>query len=114
MGGLDIPLHVIREQIASAVDLIVQQSRMKDGTRKVTYVTEVAGMEGQTIVMTDIFKFDQAGIDQDGKIIGSLKPTGMRPMFSDRLEAAGFRLGADIFGVGSMDMMGTQQRRRRR
>jgi pilus assembly protein CpaF len=113
MGGLDIPLHVIREQIASAVDLIVQQSRMKDGTRKVTNVTEVAGMEGQTIVMTDIFKFEQTGIGEDGKILGTLKPTGMRPMFSDRLEASGFRLGADVFGIGTVDMMSTARRGRR-
>jgi len=113
MGGLDIPLHVIREQIASAVDLIVQQSRMKDGTRKVINVTEVAGMEGQTIVMTDIFKFDQTGIGDEGKILGSLMPTGMRPMFSDRLEASGFKLGADVFGVTMPRSNSTSRRRRR-
>ena len=93
MSGLDLPLRVIREQIASAVDLIIQQSRMKDGSRKVTHVTEVAGMEGDTIVMTDLFKFEQSGIGQDGKILGQLQSTGMRPMFMNRLEAFGFKLG---------------------
>ncbi len=100
MSGLEIPLRVIREQIASAVDLIVQQSRLKDGSRKVTNVTEVAGMEGETIVMTDIFRFEQTGIGEDGKIIGELKPTGMRPMFMGHLQAAGFELSAEVFGVG--------------
>jgi len=69
MSGLDLPLEVIREQIASAVDVIVQQARLTDGSRKVTYITEVAGMEGHTIVMTNIFKFEQTGVE-DGKIIG--------------------------------------------
>jgi len=104
MSGLDIPLKVIREQIASAVDLIVQVSRLKDGSRKVTYVTEVAGMEGDTIVMTDIFKYEQIGIDPEGKLIGELKPTGIRPLFSDKLVAAGFKLTAQIFGIGSSDI----------
>ncbi len=116
MSGLNMPLKVIREQIASAVDLIVQQSRMKDGSRKVTYVTEVAGMEGDTIVMTDIFKFEQTGLSEDGKIKGILKPTGMRPMFMNRLEAHGFKLGAQVFGVGfsgDTNIRRPTQRRRR-
>jgi len=99
MAGLDIPIRVIREQIASAVDVIVHQSRMKDGTRKVTYVTEVAGMEGDTIVMTDIFKFKQTGISEQGEVIGEMKPTGIRPIFGERLEAAGFKLGPEMFGA---------------
>lgn len=99
MSGLDLPVRVIREQIASAVDLIVQQTRMKDGSRKVTHVTEVAGMEGDTIVMTDIFRFNQTGIGPNGEILGSLEPTGIRPMFIDRLEAYGFRLGAEVFSA---------------
>ncbi|MBM3144658.1 MAG: CpaF family protein [Chloroflexi bacterium] len=117
MSGLDMPLKVIREQIASAIDLIVQQSRMKDGSRKVTYITEVAGMEGDTIVMTDIFKFEQTGIAPDGKVIGELKPTGIRPLFSDRLAAAGFKLTAQIFGAASTDMLESSRselRRRRK
>jgi len=114
MSGLDLPLKVIREQIASAVDLIVQQSRLRDGARKVTYVTEVAGMEGQTIVMTDIFRFEQYGIDEDGKVLGELKPTGMRPMFTPRLEAAGFKLGAEVFSAGLADAMARIPRNRRK
>jgi len=112
MSGLDMPLKVIREQIASAVDIIIQQSRMKDGTRKVTNVCEVSGMEGDTIVMTDIFKFEQTGIGQDGEILGDLKATGMRPMFMSRLEANGFKLGADVFGFGANVVTPTQRRRR--
>jgi len=111
MAGLDLPLRVVREQIASAVDLIVQQSRMRDGTRKVIAITEVAGMEGDTIVMTDIFKFEQTGVGPDDKVLGDLKPTGIRPMFSPRLEAAGFRLSAELFNTGISDL-GAQRRRR--
>jgi pilus assembly protein CpaF len=97
MSGMDLPLKVVRQQISSAVDLIVQQTRLKDGSRKVTAITEVVGMEGETVVMTDIFKFEQTGVGQNGKIIGELKPSGIRPIFSPRLEAAGFKLGAEIF-----------------
>ncbi|NJC98935.1 MAG: type II secretion system protein E [Anaerolineales bacterium] len=97
MAGMDLPLKVVRQQISSAVDLIIQQTRLKDGSRKVTAITEVVGMEGDTVVLTDIFKFEQTGIDKDNRIIGELKPTGIRPLFSPRLEAAGFKLSADIF-----------------
>jgi pilus assembly protein CpaF len=97
MSGMDLPLKVVRQQISSAVDLIIQQTRLKDGSRKVTAITEVVGMEGEIVVLTDIFKFDQTGIGQDGKILGELKPTGIRPIFGPRLEAAGFKLGAEIF-----------------
>lgn len=110
MSGLDMPLSVIREQVASAVDLIVQQTRMGDGSRKVTHITEVVGMEGKTIVMTDIFKYEQSGISSDGKILGSLKPTGMRPFFSSRLEDSGFKLGPEVFGVNLAEMVGQGQR----
>jgi pilus assembly protein CpaF len=97
MSGMDLPLKVVRQQISSAVDLIVQQTRLKDGARRVTAVTEVVGMEGDTVVMTDIFKFEQTGIGPGGKILGELKPTGIRPIFGPKLEAAGFKLGAEIF-----------------
>lgn len=97
MAGMDLPLKVVRQQISSAVDMIVQQTRLKDGSRKVTAVTEVVGMEGETVVMTDIFKFEQTGIGQNGKILGELKATGIRPIFTPRLEAAGFKLGAEVF-----------------
>lgn len=97
MSGMDLPLKVVRQQIASAVDLIIQQTRLKDGSRKVTAITEVVGMEGEIVVLTDIFKFEQTGIGQNGKILGELKATGIRPIFTPRLEAAGFKLGAEIF-----------------
>ena len=97
MAGMDLPLKVVRQQIASAVDLIIQQTRLKDGARKVTAVTEVVGMEGDTVVLTDIFKFEQTGVGPNGKILGELKPTGIRPVFGPKLEAAGFKLGAEIF-----------------
>jgi len=97
MAGVDLPLKVVRQQISSAVDLIIQQTRLKDGSRKVTAITEVVGMEGEIVVLTDIFKFEQTGIGEKGKIVGELKPTGIRPIFSPRLEAAGFKLGGEVF-----------------
>ncbi|HLO28889.1 MAG TPA: CpaF family protein [Anaerolineales bacterium] len=97
MSGMDLPLKVVRQQISSAVDLIIQQTRLKDGSRKVTAITEVVGMEGEIVVLTDIFKFEQTGIGEHGKILGELKPTGIRPIFSPRLEAAGFKLSGEIF-----------------
>ncbi len=112
MAGMDLPLKVIREQVASAVDLIVQASRLRDGTRKVTGVTEVAGMEGETVVLTDIFKFEQTGIAPDEKIIGEHKPTGIRPLFMHRLEAAGFKLGPQVFGASAADILAQNRRRR--
>ncbi|GAB4454828.1 MAG: CpaF family protein [Anaerolineales bacterium] len=97
MAGMDLPLKVVRQQISSAIDLIIQQTRLKDGSRKVTAITEVAGMEGETVVLTDIFKFEQTGTTTDGKVLGELKATGIRPIFSPRLEAAGFKLSGEIF-----------------
>ncbi len=97
MAGMDLPLKVVRQQIASAVDLIIQQTRLKDGARKVTAITEVVGMEGDTVVLTDIFKFEQTGVGPNGKILGELKPTGIRPVFGPKLDAAGMKLGAEIY-----------------
>ncbi len=99
MAGMDLPIKVVRQQVASAVDVIVQQSRLKDGSRKLTAITEVAGMEGDTVILTDVFKFEQTGISEDGRILGDLKPTGLRPLFSPRLEAAGLKLGPEVFGA---------------
>jgi pilus assembly protein CpaF len=99
MAGMDLPVRAIREQIASAVDVIIQQQRLRDGSRKVTHVTEVQGMEGDVVVMSDIFVFEQQGIE-NGKIVGRLKPTGIRPKFYERIENAGIQLGANIFGAG--------------
>lgn len=98
MGGLEMPLKVIREQIAKAVDLIIQQSRLEDGSRKITYITEVSGMEGENVVMQDIFKYDET-LGADGKP-GGMRPTGLRPLFSQRLEQHGFKLPPEIFGGG--------------
>jgi pilus assembly protein CpaF len=113
MSGMDLPLKVVREQIASAIDVIVQQSRIKDGSRKITAITEVAGMEGDTVVMTDIFKFEQTTVTPDGKVIGDLKPTGIRPLFTTRLEMAGFRLGPEVFGASVADILSASRRRTR-
>jgi pilus assembly protein CpaF len=98
MAGVDLPVRAIREQIASAVDVIVQQTRMKDGSRRITNVTEVQGMEGDVIVLQDIFTFEQTCIE-NGKIIGRLKPTGIRPKFVNRFEAYNIFLPPNVFGV---------------
>jgi pilus assembly protein CpaF len=109
MSGMDLPMRALREQIASAIDLIIQIARLRDGSRKVTYITEVSGMEGDMITMTDIFKFEQTGIDKEGKILGMIKPTGIRPLFSPRLEASGFKLSPDVFGANLADMLGQRR-----
>ncbi len=97
MAGTDLPLRAIREQIASAVDLIVHQNRLKDGTRKIVNITEVQGMEGDIIVMQDVFVFEQTGVE-DGKIRGRLKPTGIRPKFVEKFEVMGIHLPTNVFG----------------
>ncbi len=97
MAGMDLPLRAIREQTASAVDLIVHQNRLKDGSRKIVSITEVQGMEGDVIVMQDVFVFEQTGV-VDGKIEGRLKPTGIRPKFVEKFDAAGIHLPPNTFG----------------
>jgi pilus assembly protein CpaF len=98
MAGVDLPIRAIREQIASAIDLIVHQSRFKDGTRHVTHVTEVVGMEGDVITLQDLFLFDhQLGFDDQGHSLGTLKSTGLRPKFLDKLTAAGVRVDPELF-----------------
>ncbi len=99
MAGMDLPARAIREQVSSAIDVVIHQSRMRDGTRKVTNITEVSGMEGDVITMTDIFVFEQTGID-NGQLLGRLRPTGLRPKFMDKIEAAGIHLPPSIFGIG--------------
>ncbi len=99
MSGVELPVRAIREQIASALDLVVHLERLRDGTRRVTNITEIQGMEGDTITMMDIFIFEQTGVEE-GRVIGRLRPTGLRPKFLDRIEAAGINLPATIFGVG--------------
>jgi pilus assembly protein CpaF len=97
MAGVDLPVRAIREQVASAVDLIVQQSRLKDGTRRIVNITEVQGMEGDVIVMQDVFVFEQTGI-VEGKIQGRLKATGIRPKFVEKFEVMGIHLPPGLFG----------------
>jgi pilus assembly protein CpaF len=99
MAGMELPARAIREQVSSAIDLIVHQSRMRDGTRKIVNITEISGMEGEVITMTDIFVFEQTGIE-NGQIVGRLRPTGLRPKFMDKIEAAGINLPPSIFGIG--------------
>ena len=99
MAGMDLPMRAIREQIASAVDLICHQERLRDGSRRVVKITEIQGMEGDVITMSDIFEFEQTGIE-GGKIIGRIRPTGLRPKFIDRIEASGIHLPPSTFGVG--------------
>jgi pilus assembly protein CpaF len=99
MAGMDLPVRAIREQVAAAIDLIIHQDRMRDGTRKVVNITEVTGMEGDVITMTDIFAFEQVGYE-NGKVIGRLRPTGLRPKFIEKIESSGIHLPSTIFGVG--------------
>jgi pilus assembly protein CpaF len=100
MAGFDLPIRAIREQIASAIDVLMHTERLRDGTRKTVNVTEVAGMEGDVVTLTNIFEFEQTGIDS-GRVIGRLRPTGLRPKFMDKIEAAGIHLPPAIFGIGS-------------
>ncbi len=101
MANLNIPARAVRQQIASAINAVVQVSRLSDGTRKVTSVSEIAGMEGEVVTMQELFIFERAGLTEDGKVKGRFKPTGIRPKFSDRLAAAGFRLSASLFDASS-------------
>ena len=96
MSGMDLPLFVVRQQIASAIDLIVQQARLRDGSRKIVNITEVQGMEGETIVLQDVFRFEEEG-EEDGRVIGRMRPMGVRPRFEPRLKARGFKLPPSMF-----------------
>jgi pilus assembly protein CpaF len=102
MAGFEMPVKAIRQQIAGAVDVIVQASRLQGGPRRVTYITEIVGMEQDTIVMQDIYRYNQEGIDEDGKAYGSFECTGVRPSFMSRLESSGVRLPASAFRQRSM------------
>jgi pilus assembly protein CpaF len=96
MAGMDLPLMVVRQQIASALDLIVQQARLRDGTRKIVNITEVQGMEGETVVLQDIFRFEEEGMEDD-RVVGRMRPMGIRPKFTNRLTAHGFKLPPSMF-----------------
>lgn len=100
MAGMELPVRAIREQVASAIDLVIHQERMRDGDRKVVQITEVSGMEGDVITMTDIFVFEQTGFEE-GRVIGRFRPTGLRPKFIEKIETAGIHLPASTFGIGS-------------
>ena len=100
MAGMDLPHRAIREQISSALDLIVHQERMRDGTRKITSISEIQGMEGDVITMSEIFRFEQTGFE-NGKVIGRLRPTGLRPRFMYKIQEAGIMLPPSIFGIGT-------------
>ncbi len=97
MAGMDLPVRAIREQIASAVDLIVQQSRLKDGSRRITHITEVMGMEGEQITLQDIFLFEEKGRNEQGRVVGRQTPTGIVPSFIEKLQIAGFNIQHDWF-----------------
>jgi pilus assembly protein CpaF len=112
MSGVEFPIRVVREQIASAIDLIVQEARLKDGNRRIVNITEVAGMEGETLVLSDLFRFEQTGMTKDGAVLGDLKPTGIRPLFYNRLEAAGFKLRPEIFGASIADILAANRHRK--
>lgn len=99
MAGMDLPVRAIREQVSSAIDVVVHQERLRDGTRKVVSICEVSGMEGDVITMTDIYQFEQAGYE-NGKVIGRLRPTGLRPRFYEKIEAAGIHLPPSLWGMG--------------
>lgn len=97
MSGLELPERAIREQISSAIDLIIHQARMRDGSRKITYITEVQKMEGTTITTQDIFRFEQTGFDSNGKILGHFVPTGLQPSFLEKFEVSGIKLPEGFF-----------------
>ncbi|MFE8699613.1 CpaF family protein [Cytobacillus sp. FJAT-54145] len=100
LAGVDLPIKAIREQIAGAVDVIIQQSRLKDGSRKIVNITEVQGLEGDVVVLQDIFVYKQEGVDTTGRIRGRLVPTGVRPKFYERLESSGIHIPASVFIEG--------------
>lgn len=98
MAGFDLPVRAIREQVSSAVDLIVHVARLRDGTRRITHITEVEGMEGDVITLQDLFLFDFGmGVDEEGRYLGHLKATGIRPSFSQQLQDLGVELPPDLF-----------------
>ncbi len=99
MAGMELPIRAIREQVSSAIDLVVHQERLRDGTRKVVNITEVTGMEGDIITMTDLFVYEQIGYENN-KVIGRMRPTGLRPKFMEKLEASGIHLPPSVFGIG--------------
>lgn len=101
MAGMDLPVRAIREQVASAIHLIIQIARLSDGSRKITHVTEVSGMEGQVVTLQDLFRFEQTGVDADGRVRGEFHTTGIRPKFTEKFQIAGIRLPTDLFATAA-------------
>ena len=97
MAGMDLPERAIREQVTSAIDLVIQLVRFSDGTRKIVKVSEITGMEGSTIVMHDVFVYEQRGIDKDGNVVGQFKATGVRPFFAERFRVYGYEIPEGTF-----------------
>ena len=97
MAGLDLPVRAIREQISSAIHMVIQISRLSDGSRRITHVSEISGLEGQIVTMQDLFRFEQEGIDAEGRVVGHFRSTGIRPQFADRFELVGISLPSDIY-----------------
>jgi pilus assembly protein CpaF len=97
MSGMNLPLKAIREQVASAVDIIIQQTRFSDGTRKIVNISEVVGQEGEQITMQDIFAYKQTGLDSEGKVLGDFLPTGAVPTFMEELKTRGLSLRPEMF-----------------
>jgi len=113
MAGMELPSRAIREQITSALDLIVQITRMRDGSRRITHITEVHGMEGQVVTLQDLFLFDyDAGLDSDGHFLGEQRPTGIRPRFTERLDQLGIAIDTSVFvdPRDSLDVRGNRGR----
>jgi pilus assembly protein CpaF len=102
MNGFELPVKAMRQQVSSAIDLIIQVNRVQGGARRITYVSEVLGMEQDTVVMQDIFKYVQEGLDENGRARGNFVANGVRPSFTDRLEASGVRLPANLFRQRTM------------
>jgi pilus assembly protein CpaF len=100
LSGVELPTRAMREQISSGLDAIIHVSRMADGSRKVTGVTEIVGMEGEVIALQDIFVFTKTGISEDGRVMGRFHATGIRPRFADRLAVAGAPIPAELFEEG--------------
>jgi len=97
MTGMRLSDRAMRQQIAAAIDLVVQVARLSDGTRRLTAISEITGMEGETITMQEIFIFERTGVDSSGQVIGRFKPTGIRPRFAERLKASGLQLPRVFF-----------------
>lgn len=102
MAGMDLPVRAIREQISSAIDLIIQQSRLRDGSRRITHITEVQGMEGDVIVLQNLYTYEQSGVSPEGKVMGNFRSSGIYPKFADKLEASGYKLRPDVFRMSGL------------